>query len=100
MDNEAFFGEVWDFYISRRWRLGGRLNILHDNMVRFFCLDTDGVLDYVYICRLCMLFSGVLGERLPDAIHNRMVLGPSNRWVGEYLGNVRGYVRVFWGFSI
>lgn len=47
-------------------------------------------MDHVNICKLCMLFAGVLGERMPPEIHNRILLGSGNVWAGEYLSVVSG----------
>lgn len=51
-------------FVGERWRPG------EDS------IGCDGV--------ACCLYARVLGGRLPDALHNRMVLEGDSRWVGVY----------------
>jgi hypothetical protein len=93
---DFLFDRLWEFYISRRDELRRGFRIRRDSEVYDFCVD-GGVLKYEYVCRLCMMFSGRLGERLPDVLHNALVMGSSNRWVEEYLANVCGLRPLFMG---
>lgn len=94
-----FYSEVFDFYLSRRRVLRRRLLIRWDYEVENFCRDSRGAFSQDNMRKLCMLFSGVLGERLPDSIHNRLVL-TGGKWVSEYLEGVRGLKPPFWGFNL
>lgn len=98
MDVENFFGEAREFYGSRPV-LAGRLRVRDRGELLDFCLGSDGELDYLSVCMMCELFSGVLGERLPDNLHNRMVLGPSNDAVVRYLDGLRGLRPKFLGIN-
>lgn len=94
---DDFFSDVWDFYLSRRERLRRGLVRLRDRDVELFCRSVSSGYDHVYICKLCMIFAGVLGERMPDHIHNRMILCEGNAWVSQYLDIVSGLRPKFLG---
>lgn len=93
-----FFDEARDFYRSRPV-LARRLRVRDIGDLMDFCVGPDGGLEYVSVCIMCELFSGVLGERLPDNLHNRMVLGPSNDAVVRYVGGLVGLRPKFLGFN-
>lgn len=91
-----FYSEVFDFYVSRRRVLRRRLRIRSDLEVERFCRDSRGAFSQDNMFKLCMLFSGVLGERLSDCLHNRLVLCGGS-WVAEYLEGARGLKPPLWG---
>lgn len=45
----------------------------------------DPVRRYEVFCSMCAEVSYIMGERLPESIHSRIVLGPSNDGVRRYL---------------
>ena len=40
---------------------------------------------YLEICNCCGRVARNMGGRLPDAVHNRLVLGPQNKWTQKYI---------------
>ena len=88
---QSFLSDLLDVYRKNKRRINRRLHLGLDSHRRGeqrilnFCGDVDGNLDYRCLCMLVFVFSNVLGERMPDHIHARMILGEPNRWVGEYV---------------
>lgn len=49
-----------------------------------FCHGITGDFSYENICKLALVFANILGERMPDHIHARMILGTPNASVAQY----------------
>lgn len=81
--DSAFYDELIDFYRQNSNRL--QKTIRDERQIMIFCTNYRGILDYENLCRFALILSNAVGARLPDSIHNRMVLGPSNKWVQEYI---------------
>jgi hypothetical protein len=90
MSSEAedpdFLREILEFYRSHKRVLDRGLSIrLGEMAVRGFCSDVHGVPSYYNFCKLALVFANVLGTRMPDHIHARIALGPSNEGCREYI---------------
>jgi hypothetical protein len=105
MTSEAsFLSDLLEFYRSRKKTIDRRLNINRgvggEARIRDFCFDVHGRLPYENLCKLSLVFANVLGSRLPDHIHARILLGFSNEWVSEYMYYVRGLRPYIFGFNL
>jgi hypothetical protein len=81
----AFFFEVMDLYKKNRRKIRKSIYIVDEHQVVLFCSDYQSRLKYENICKLVFIFSNILKSRLPDHIHARMMLGPSNKSVEDYV---------------
>ena len=90
-----FFKEVFDFYRLHKRKIRKALRINNDEVLVDFCAELGWSffkskrIKHEYVCKLVLIFSNVLGQRLPDHIHARMVLDAPNRWCKEYIDYVR-----------
>jgi hypothetical protein len=91
-----FFKEVFDFYGLNKRRIKKALRISNDEELVDFCADLGWSffrskhIRHEYVCKLALIFSNILGQRLPDHIHARMVLDTSNKSCKEYVDYVQG----------
>ena len=85
-DNVAFLDDLMGVYQRNKRKINRALHLrkawpgIYD-----FCSDTNGQISYDNVCHLALVFSNVLGAKMPDHIHVRMILGESNLWVREYV---------------
>lgn len=81
-----FFRELMQFYSLHKRRLKKALRIKSDNELVDFCADFRNIASWneprlvrhEYVCKLALIFSNVLGMRLPDHLHARMIFGFSD----------------------
>lgn len=92
-----FFGEIMNFYEQNKRKIKKSIYISRDKDVIDFCIDHSGTIKYDYICKLAFVFADVLGSKLPDHILTRMILGPSNEWVAEYMEHAKNLKPPKWG---
>jgi len=99
----AFLLELLEFYRTRKKIIDKRLGLNRgadgEARIRDFCFDIHGRLPYENLCKLSLVFANVLGSRLPDHIHARILLGCSNDWVSEYIHYVHGLHPSIFGFN-
>ena len=100
-----FFHELMQFYSLHKRRLKKALRIKSDNELVDFCADFRNIASWneprlvrhEYVCKLALIFSNVLGMRLPDHLHARMIFGFSDS-CKEYIRYVEGLrPRTFFG---
>jgi hypothetical protein len=99
-----FWLELIEFYNKKRWVINRELRLSRpgssgDSMLLDFCTDINGSLSRHNLCRLALIFSNVTGERLPDNLHARMVLGEANQPVREYIEYLKTIKPKFMGFN-
>lgn len=86
---QSFFDELMEVYRLNRRRIDRGLNLSRPRSPEFcislFCRDRDGNLVHSHLCGLAFLFSNVIGRRMPDSIHARMILGERNDWIEKYV---------------
>lgn len=88
-----FFNEVFEFYRLNKRKIRKSLRIVNDDELVDFCADfrqmtswkDQRFIKHEYVCKLALILSNVLGQRLPDHINSRMVLGFSNDACVEYV---------------
>jgi len=93
-DNDIFFRDLWAFVgscppvfpkrlVADIYELGKQNDIENGSVGRHYAL-----------CWCCRDVANALRSRLPDHIHNRIVLGPQNERTVEYIkrwGEVHGF---------
>lgn len=93
-----FFRELVDFYHLHKRRIRKSLRIRNDSELADFCADFRQMtswndarfIKHEYVCKLALIFSNILGRRLPDHLHARMIFGFSNDSCVEYCEYVEG----------
>lgn len=95
-----FFRELMQFYSLHKRKLKKALLMKGDNQLVDFCSDFSDFrhmtsrneprfIKHEYVCKLALIFSNVLGTRLPDHLHARMVFGFSDS-CKQYIEYVEG----------
>lgn len=96
----GFWSELLDLYKKNKRRIDRELFFRRgsgEERLLEFCTDSLGVLSRPNLCSLALIFFNILGERLPDHIHARMILGESNEHVKEYISaNEKYRSRFLW----
>lgn len=84
---DDFWLELMCFYKSNKAKINKELCLRSNTneVMLDFCINPNGELSRSNLCKLALIFSNVLGRRLPDNLHARMILGDSNEAVKEYV---------------
>lgn len=102
-----FFRELMEFYALHKRKIKKALRIKNDDQLVDFCtdftkttsLDEKRFIKNEYVCKLALIFSNIVGERLPDHLHARMILHFSGHACKEYVTYVNKLKpRTFFGF--
>lgn len=82
----AFLDDLMGVYQRNKRKINRALHLRKGSAnIYDFCADTYGQISYENVCHLALVFSNVLGAKMPDHIHVRMILGNPNLWVREYV---------------
>lgn len=92
-----FYSDLTKFYRQNSKRFQKVLSIRSEFEIMNFCTDYRGHFNYENLCKLALIFSNIVGTQLPDHIHNRIVLGPSNKWAQEYVEYVSSLKPLLFG---
>lgn len=79
---------MWDFYWELMESIGRRnvsKSIWWDMYWTREGLDGDDALVYERLCFVAVRLAKLMKGRLPEVIHNRMVLGPQNARTRQYV---------------
>lgn len=79
---EELYRDLWVFLYDAPVDLRHYVRDVYDEA---HYTDADMSRRYEVFCYLCSDIARLLGGRLPDVIHNRIVLGPVNPGVQRYL---------------
>lgn len=106
----GFFQELIDFYKLHKRKIKRALCIRDDDELVDFCTDfrprwklpvevDSRIIKHEHVCKLAVIFSNVLGEKLPDHLHARMIFEISSEACKEYAEHVgRLRPKTFFGF--
>lgn len=101
----GFWSDLLELYRKNSAIINRKLHVKNfyknrgEDMLFNFCADSTGSLNYEHLCHLALVISNVLGRRMPDNIHNRMILGRPNQWVKKYVEYSNNLLPPFWGMN-
>lgn len=95
--NYSFYSDLLEFYEENSKKVKKRISIREESEIWNFCIDYKGILKYENLCMFAVILASTLGIQLPDHIHTRLILGPSNKWSKEYVEYVSNLKPLLFG---
>ena len=82
--------DLVDYYLLNKRKIDSILLTKNEKCLFNFCFGINSnELEYKYLCKLVLIFANVLKRKMPEPIHNRMILDTQNEFTKKYVEYVK-----------